>query len=516
MSIKATLGFALGVATLAPAALAQNETGTGCPGFQGIVPTLELRDQVQLGQVAIADVTGAPNTSSLLLGSFNNNNYLGLPLPLDLGLIFPELPGCNLYQNPVVQIPFVHDANGDATVGLGGWVAGATAYFQVYNLDLDVIGLTQFGGFSAGYDTASLPAAGTANAGDLVITEIMYDPGFPDVNDAEGEWLEVFNTTGSDIDIEYWTLRDQDFDSHVIDNGGAGVVVPAGGFAVLGNSADTSLNGGYTANYVFNGTFGTPWAFLLSNSGDEIELVDGAGTVVDGVAYTGGTPWPDGNGESIQLDAAATDATLNDDPANWCVAVTGFGAANQLGSPGSINDGCVVIPPVIETGELIITEVIQNPSAVGDGSGEWFEIFNTTGGAIDIEGYVIRDNDSDSHTIANGSPLLVPAGGFLVFGNNGDVGTNGGVNVDYVYGTGFFLSNSGDELAIEDGAGSLFDIIVWDNGATFPDPNGASMNLNPSFFSAAGNNDGTVWCEATTPYGDGDLGTPGASNDACL
>jgi hypothetical protein len=515
MSFKVTLGIAFGAAALAPAALAQNATGTGCPGFQGFTPTLELRDQVQVGKVAIADVTGAPNTTSLLIGSFNNSTYQGIPLPLDLGLFFPELPGCTLYQNPVVQIPFVHDANGDATVGLGGWIAGPTAYFQVYNLDFDLMGLTQFGGFSPGYDSVSLPQGGTANAGDLVITEIMYDPGFPDVDDVNGEWFEVLNTTGSAIDIEYWTIRDQDFDSHVIDNGGAGVIVPAGGYAVLGNSGDTALNGGYTPDYVFNGVFGTPWAFLLSNSGDEVELVDGAGTVIDSVAYTGGAPWPDGNGESIQLDPASNDATLNDDPANWCLAVSAFGAANQLGTPGSLNDGCVVVPPVTESGELIITEVIQNPSAVADGSGEWFEIFNTTGSSINIDGYVIRDNDSDSHTINNGGPLNVPAGGYLVLGNNGDVATNGGVNVDYVYGTSFFLSNGADELAIEDGAGNLIDIILWDGGPVWPDPNGASMNLDPGFFSAAGNNDGLAWCEGSVAFGDGDLGTPGAANTTC-
>ncbi|MDX1500714.1 MAG: lamin tail domain-containing protein, partial [Thermoanaerobaculia bacterium] len=44
----------------------------------------------------------------------------------------------------------------------------------------------------------------------------------------------------------------------------------------------------------------------------------------------------------------------------------------------------------------------------------------------------------------------------------------------------------------------------------FPDPNGASMALiDPSLDNNAGGN----WCTSSTPFGDGDRGTPGAAND---
>ena len=52
---------------------------------------------------------------------------------------------------------------------------------------------------------------------------------------------------------------------------------------------------------------------------------------------------------------------------------------------------------------------------------------------IDIEGWTIKDNDSDSHLIANGGPLVIPAGGFVVLARNGNPGTNGGVTADYIY-----------------------------------------------------------------------------------
>jgi hypothetical protein len=81
----------------------------------------------------------------------------------------------------------------------------------------------------------------------------------------------------------------------------------------------------------------------------------------------------------------------------------------------------------------VINEIMQNPSAVGDSVGEWFELYNPTTDDVDIEGWTIADNDYDSQVIANGGPLIVPAGAYLVLGVNADTGTNGGAPVDYAY-----------------------------------------------------------------------------------
>ncbi|MBT8199199.1 MAG: ExeM/NucH family extracellular endonuclease [Acidimicrobiia bacterium] len=161
-------------------------------------------------------------------------------------------------------------------------------------------------------------------------------------------------------------------------------------------------------------------------------------------------------------------------------------------------------------GAIVINEIMQNPSAVSDSNGEWFELYNSTSNAIDIDGWTIADNDFDSHVINNGGPLLVPADGYLVLGNNSNSGTNGGVTVGYNYGTSFFLANGADELVLTDGASIEIDRVEWDNGVTFPDPNGASMSLSDPTLD---NNVGANWCTAGTLFGAGDLGTPGATND---
>ena len=335
-----------------------------------------------------------------------------------------------------------------------------------------------------------VPAASAAAPGDIVINEIMQNPSA--VADSTGEWFELYNPTSSDIDIEGWTIKDDDFDTHLIANGGP-LLIPAGGYLVLGVNADSNVNGGVPVDYAY----GSGW--FLSNSADEVVLLDGGLIEIDRVEYDGGPTFPDPNGASMSLFDPALDNNVG---ANWCTASTPFGDGD-LGTPSAGND-CLV-----STGELVINEILQNPSAVSDTNGEWFEVFNPTGSAIDIDGWTIRDNGTNIHLINNGGPLIILPGGFLVLGRNADPGVNGGVIVDYQYAD-FFLGNSDDEVILLDESLTEIDRVEYDGGPNFPDPNGASMAL---IDPALDNNVGANWCTSSTPFGDGDKGTPGSLND---
>jgi hypothetical protein len=94
-------------------------------------------------------------------------------------------------------------------------------------------------------------------------------------------------------------------------------------------------------------------------------------------------------------------------------------------------DATVTSPVCVPTANVIITEIMQNPAAVADGSGEYFELHNLDATPVDIEGWEVADAGSNSFTIANGGPLVIAPGGYLVLGINGDSGVNGGVTVDY-------------------------------------------------------------------------------------
>jgi hypothetical protein len=76
---------------------------------------------------------------------------------------------------------------------------------------------------------------------------------------------------------------------------------------------------------------------MLGNSGDEIVLDNGVEDL-DEVVYDG--TWGVSSGYAFELDPTATDATLNDDFANWCEATVGYGTAANYGTPGAVNESC--------------------------------------------------------------------------------------------------------------------------------------------------------------------------------
>lgn len=167
---------------------------------------------------------------------------------------------------------------------------------------------------------------------DMVVTEFMKDPAH--VGDTQGEWVEIHNQLPWRLNLEGWTIGDDDGPEHTISNGGFGVFVRPGDYFVLGRSADLAANGGVEVDYVYTG-------FTLSNGADEIVFRRRNGTVVDRVAYDDGVLWPDQGGQSISLDPLWMDTLSNDDGGNWCHSVTPIGGANaDTGTPGAPNDVC--------------------------------------------------------------------------------------------------------------------------------------------------------------------------------
>jgi len=175
---------------------------------------------------------------------------------------------------------------------------------------------------------------------------------------------------------------------------------------------------------------------------------------------------------------------------------------NQAGAPLAVS---ALLP-----GDLVVTEVMQNPSAVSDTLGEWFELFNASGVDVDLNGLVVSDTGADSFVVAGS--VVIPAAGYALFVKNADPLANGGLPMqDYTYGSGMSLGNGADELILSGGLVTI-DQISWDGGPLWPDPTGASMSLGDASVDVLSNDQGAAWCTASALYGVGDMGTPGAPN----
>jgi len=155
---------------------------------------------------------------------------------------------------------------------------------------------------------------------------------------------------------------------------------------------------------------------------------------------------------------------------------------------------------------LIITEIMPNPAAVSDSRGEWFEILNADSIVIDLNGWTIMDEGSDTHVIT--TSIQIAPGQYMVFGRNGNETENGGYTADYIYSS-FQLGNTDDEIIILDGDDNIVDNVSYGN--TFPYSSGISMYLKNINYD---NNLDSSWIASSSIYGDGDMGTPGrAWND---
>jgi len=156
---------------------------------------------------------------------------------------------------------------------------------------------------------------------------------------------------------------------------------------------------------------------------------------------------------------------------------------------------------------------MNDSGAVSDTVGGWLELYNSTGLDIDLNGWTLKDDGSDSHTFT--TSIIVPAGSYFVMGRGADSTVNGGVNLDHSYGDGVFsMANGADEIVLLSPSSVEIDRIVYGVGG-FPDGGpGFSISLDPNQL-AGDNNLAANWCLSTSVFGDGDSGTPGVENDAC-
>ena len=187
----------------------------------------------------------------------------------------------------------------------------------------------------AAQDDEGLGDEGTANVpilpadGDFVITELMVQPGV--VSDAAGEWLELYNASGSPMSLLNFVLSDDNGESHTIT---ADLVVDPGTYVVLGRNDDQGTNGSVPVDYELGGISFDEGVDSLSLSYD--------GNLVDRVDYDlSNFSWQPGRSIGLAPSTGVPSSTVNDDAANWCLAgnlVAGPGT--DFGSPGEANDSC--------------------------------------------------------------------------------------------------------------------------------------------------------------------------------
>lgn len=275
--------------------------------------------------------------------------------------------------------------------------------------------------------------------------------------------------------------------------------------------------GSYSALFRFSLDNGATWTLCdLTGTGDGFSMEDSGSfaTAEDPcVGFSCGPPpqaqclgqvFTTYTGEGSCVAQGVTPQCVFEDEALDCV-LTG-----AVCTPSGCEGGATA--PL--SGEMVISEVMNNPSAVSDGKGEWFEVTNVTEYSLNLEGCTIGGANDTPHLITTGGALVAPPGAALLFVRNANTEENGGLVGDYAY-AGVTLGNADDSLTLHC-ADTLIDQIIWDDGLTFPDPAGASIQLDAGSLDATSNDSGEAWCASEDTYGElGDMGTPGTTNALC-
>jgi len=162
----------------------------------------------------------------------------------------------------------------------------------------------------------------SANVGDIVVTEIMYNL---EGADDPHEWVEVFNISNQSIDLTDWRFNDGK--NHILnappEKGGQGsITIQPGEYIILADDASTFLSD----HAGFSGTV-IDTVMSLKNTSAALSLIDPDKNTIDSVTYQ--NSWgADGDGKSLEK----INVSGNNDSSNWQESLLLGGTPGELNS----------------------------------------------------------------------------------------------------------------------------------------------------------------------------------------
>ena len=194
----------------------------------------------------------------------------------------------------------------------------------------------------------------------LRITEIMYHP-----SDPNSEFIELTNIGTQTINLSLVSFTNGiDFTFSALD-------LTPNGYIVVVRDFDA-----FATRYPdFSGVIAGQYTGALDNGGEKVRLADALDRTIHDFSYH--DSWydiTDGDGFSLVCkDPAAADPNL------WALKTDWRPSAVVGGSPGEEDISTLPLP-----GSIVINEILAH----SDTGGDWIELYNTTGEAINIGGLV--------------------------------------------------------------------------------------------------------------------------------
>lgn len=189
----------------------------------------------------------------------------------------------------------------------------------------------------------------------------------------------------------------------------------------------------------------------------------------------------------------------------------GLGVVVAAALSGCVVDADPEIAPALAPGDLVVTEV-RGAQSGPDDSGQFIELYNASGAALDLRGVVLQlyklDGSSAAAVIVR-QALEVAAGGYVVLGPGSTFAQP--PYVDYAMGedlaTDLYPSGAIDVTA----RGARIDRVVYSG---LPSTGSYALGALPP--DADANDDAAAWCTDVATDDSGlAVGSPGLENTPC-
>jgi hypothetical protein len=184
-----------------------------------------------------------------------------------------------------------------------------------------------------GGSASKIPGAATPSLGDLLITEVMFDPTGVQ---PESQWFEIYNVSPSPELLSGVTIQDQNGTVAVIGSDPP-VIAPPLSYSVLVRDRAAALSNSLPAAaivYEYGLGLGSDAGIdLAADDTGELSLWQGSLELAD-VPY--GLWSMDSPGQSVELGRLQLVGA--DQPWNWCLAQKPWASGSDDGTPGQPND----------------------------------------------------------------------------------------------------------------------------------------------------------------------------------
>ncbi|MDD4637655.1 MAG: lamin tail domain-containing protein [Bacteroidales bacterium] len=231
-----------------------------------------------------------------------------------------------------------------------------------------------------------------------------------DNNGKSDDWIELYNTTSSAINLSGYFLSDNatDLKKFKFPN----VSIPANGYLIVWAVGET-LQGGIQA------------PFKLSSEGETVYLSNSASQIIDKVTFGFGT----GDMSYSRLPDGA-------DTFVW----QSF-TQKATNSNGTVDD----YKYNLNTNGIVINEYSPLNTSIADQDGEfddWIELYNNSSSSVSLLGYYLSDNTSNPRLWAFPDTSIAPGGYIIVWADNDDDIGQAGLHAH------FQLSSKGESLLL--------------------------------------------------------------------